>query len=118
MHILATNPADYPEKWEDLRDLFKNAHHAVNEYRPYQAREQLITLLESQVARARAEIRGVEDMRKKVNNVLRSIADGVERDGLAKEVDSLPEKTEEERKADAQLDEERRVWEELELEIG
>ena len=117
VHILATNPADYPAKWEDLRDLFRNAHHAVNEYRPYQAREALIKMLEDQIQRSKDEIHGVQEMKIKVDGVLKSIADDVEKDGLSKEDNRISEKSEEERYAAMQVEEERRVWVELEMDL-
>lgn len=75
MHILATNPADYAAKWDDLRDLFLNAHHLINEYRPHQARESLILLMEEQVRRGREEVRGVKEIRERVEGVLRGLGD-------------------------------------------
>jgi mediator of RNA polymerase II transcription subunit 7 len=40
--------ADRQEKMEDLRSLFINTHHLINEYRPQQARDTLCMMLEMQ----------------------------------------------------------------------
>lgn len=54
--ILAQDPRDAPQKLEDLRTLFLNAHHLVNEYRPHQGLEALITLMEERVKMGREQI--------------------------------------------------------------
>lgn len=70
MGTMSIAPASYAEKIEDLRTLFINFHHLLNEYRPHQARESLITLMEGQLERVRAETEGIRSLRGKVNEVL------------------------------------------------
>lgn len=82
MHILATKPADYGAKWDDLRDLFLNAHHLINEYRPHQTRETLILMMEEQVRRGREEVRGVREGRERVEGVLRGLVGAEAVEGL------------------------------------
>ncbi|KAF2676177.1 hypothetical protein K458DRAFT_397199 [Lentithecium fluviatile CBS 122367] len=70
--ILATNPmSEYKdEKLRDVLTLVLNMHALINEYRPHQARETLIGLMEMQVERKRAEVEGVKRMAEKVRETL------------------------------------------------
>ncbi|MCJ1300769.1 Mediator of RNA polymerase II transcription subunit 7 [Hypocenomyce scalaris] len=111
-HILATNPADYGAKWDDLRDLFLNAHHLINEYRPHQARESLILLMEEQVRRGREEVRGVREVKAKVEGILEGLEDtGKEGLGELERVGHEGRKTMEEIRGERRRGEERTVWE-------
>lgn len=110
---MSVNPEHYVEKIQDLRTLFINFHHLLNEYRPHQARESLILMMEEQLERARSETRGIEVMKEKVEGVLRGLgqarlADG-EREG---------EKESEDNGKGEDVDVEVAVWEELRREFG
>jgi len=72
--ILSQNPESFEDKIKDLEVLFLNAHALVNEYRPHQARETLILMMEEQVERKKAEIEGVSRMKEKVENVISELA--------------------------------------------
>ena len=78
LHILSANPdaAVYGPKWEDLRDLFQNAHAMINAYRGWQGREALIALLEGEVQRGRESVMEWEIMEKRVNEVLKQVEGG------------------------------------------
>jgi mediator of RNA polymerase II transcription subunit 7 len=71
--ILSTNPELYEEKTKDLQTLMYNMHDLINQYRPHQARETLILLMEERVERMRREIRGIEDAKDKVRTVLKTL---------------------------------------------
>ena len=118
VHILAVNPSDYPAKWDDLRDLLRNAHQMVNAYRPHQARESLILMMEEQVERCREEIRGVREMKRKVEGILEGLAgEGGEVEGGSNgSWEEGGEEGEIERRR--KLDEERRVWEVVAQYVG
>lgn len=107
MHCLAVDPAGYAVKWDELHELFQNAHAVVNEYRPHQARETLIAMMEEQVKRAREEGRGAREMVERVKSVLGGLAGG---DGGG-DWDLGREEWNEEV-------EERRVWEVVGREVG
>ena len=76
-HILVTNPDEYPQKWEDLAALFRNTERALNEYRPFLAREEIIRLLEEEIRRGKEEIEGVRALKSRVDMVLGGIQAGV-----------------------------------------
>jgi mediator of RNA polymerase II transcription subunit 7 len=71
--ILSTNPELYQEKTQDLQTLMYNMHDLINQYRPHQARETLIMLMEERVERMRREIQGIEDGKEKVRTVLQTL---------------------------------------------
>ncbi|KAI9873789.1 MAG: Mediator of RNA polymerase II transcription subunit 7 [Pleopsidium flavum] len=110
---LSINPEQYGRKIEDLRTVFVNMHHLINEYRPHQARETLIGMMEEQVERCRGEVKGVREMREKVEGILEGLGRGgaVGEEGV--EVEEV-----EERKGRRRREEDRRVWEALERELG
>ncbi|KAK2074847.1 hypothetical protein P8C59_009021 [Phyllachora maydis] len=76
MGIMGCNPSQGKEKIQDLKVLFLNFHHIVNEYRPHQARESLIALMQDQLDAKRAEtaaVRGVIDRAKRILEGLNSM---------------------------------------------
>ncbi|KAF2123882.1 mediator of RNA polymerase II transcription subunit 7 [Dothidotthia symphoricarpi CBS 119687] len=70
--IVAVDPVSEAknEKLRDILTLVANMHALVNEYRPHQARETLIGMLERQVERKKGEIEGVRKMEERVRDVL------------------------------------------------
>lgn len=71
--VLSVDASQYGRKMEHIRTLFINAHHLVNEYRPHQARETLIVLMEEQLRRTRAETQGIYETKSRVEAVLRDL---------------------------------------------
>jgi len=55
-------------------------HHLLNEYRPHQARESLIEMMEDQLERSKAETAGIKKIKEEVDGVL----EGLEKTGLDK----------------------------------
>jgi len=53
-----------------MQTHFVNIHHLLNEYRPHQARESLILMMEDQLARANAETDGIYAMKNRVEAML------------------------------------------------
>ncbi|GAW13778.1 hypothetical protein ANO14919_031670 [Xylariales sp. No.14919] len=72
--LLATSPEAAEEKITDLRDLFINFHHLINEYRPHQARESLISMMQSQLDRTRAETNAIRDAKDKAERILEGLS--------------------------------------------
>ncbi|KAI9691093.1 MAG: Mediator of RNA polymerase II transcription subunit 7 [Bathelium mastoideum] len=74
---LAVDPTQFAPKIEHLNRLFYNSHYLINEYRPHQARETLILMMEEQLARKEAEVEGINRIRDKLEEVLAGLgADG------------------------------------------
>ncbi|KAI1268156.1 mediator complex, subunit Med7 [Xylariaceae sp. FL1019] len=71
---LATSPESAEEKITDIRDIFINMHHLINEYRPHQARESLISMMQSQLDRTRTETNAIRDAKDKAERVLEGLS--------------------------------------------
>lgn len=91
-------------KLKHILTLVCNMHALINEYRPHQARETLIRIMEEQVSRKKAEVQGVRDMQEKVQGVLEGFGKLVE--GENAEVKEAVQRDTEDRQREAQ----RRVW--------
>lgn len=75
--MLSRTPADADAKVQDLRTLFINFHHILNEYRPHQARESAIALMQEHLDRTRTEtmaIRAAVDRARRVLDGLGSLS--------------------------------------------
>ncbi|KAJ5081819.1 hypothetical protein NUU61_010083 [Penicillium alfredii] len=71
--ILSGSPEQFEAKVEDLRNLFINAHHLLNLYRPHQARESLIMMMEEQLDRTRDEIRQMDKAQAEIEAALNQL---------------------------------------------
>ena len=60
-------------------------HRVINDYRPHQAREALIELMEGEIERCRKETKKAEEMGEAVKTVLESMARTAEVEGKIKE---------------------------------
>lgn len=113
--MLSVDPSQYAQKTNDLTTLFINCHHLINEYRPHQARETLIMMMEEQLARKRKEIEDIRVMKAKVEALLDgSGKSGVEQISTAEEDAGLLEADADEERKDVQ----RAMWQALENEMG
>lgn len=72
---LGSNPSHAADKVEDLRTLLINTHHALNEYRPHQARESAAELMQDHLDRIRGETAAVRSQVENTRKVLRGLAD-------------------------------------------
>ncbi|KAF9170852.1 Mediator of RNA polymerase II transcription subunit 7 [Mortierella sp. AD011] len=55
VHTLSTSPGEFATKVDQIRVIFINMHHIINEYRPHQARETLKLMMEDQLNRKKKE---------------------------------------------------------------
>jgi mediator of RNA polymerase II transcription subunit 7 len=108
--VLGTNPEQYAEKLADLRTLLINFHHLLNEYRPHQARESLILMMQDQLERSRAETEGIMGMKGRVEGIIEGLSQAKLGEGVG-DVDMQGLEKEE-------MEEGRDVWEELKREFS
>lgn len=86
MGILSVAPEQFESKVEDLRNLFINAHHLLNLYRPHQARESLILMMEEQLSRTREEIQQMDKLKEEITGALEQLKkDGIDVDAASVE---------------------------------
>ncbi|KAL1955719.1 hypothetical protein VTO42DRAFT_8191 [Malbranchea cinnamomea] len=71
--LLSICPERFEPKLADIRNLFINAHHLLNLYRPHQARESLISMMEEQLQRTKDEIREMDKVKERVESFLREL---------------------------------------------
>ncbi|BCS20495.1 mediator complex subunit MED7 [Aspergillus puulaauensis] len=72
--ILSETPEQFEPKVEDIRNLFINAHHLLNLYRPHQARESLIMMMEEQLSHTKEEIQQMDKLKEELNAALDQLA--------------------------------------------
>jgi mediator of RNA polymerase II transcription subunit 7 len=53
---LSEDPTEYLERVTDLKTIVTNMHDLINQYRPHQARETLILMLEERIEKLRGEV--------------------------------------------------------------
>lgn len=73
MGTLSVSPEQFESKVQDLRNLFINAHHLLNLYRPHQARESLIMMMEEQLNHSREEIKQMDKVKADVESLLEQL---------------------------------------------
>jgi mediator of RNA polymerase II transcription subunit 7 len=115
--IVATNPKseDKDEKLKDILTLVANVHALVNEYRPHQARETLIGIMEDQLERKKAEVEGVRRMGEKVRETLRDFeSNAPDKDADAKTEEAKAESLADEKRIEMQ----RSMWQAMDEIVG
>ncbi|KAJ5112753.1 Mediator complex subunit Med7 [Penicillium argentinense] len=70
---LAVSPEQFESKVNDLRNLFINAHHLLNLYRPHQARESLVMMMEEQLQRSKDEIEQMDKVKAEIESALEQL---------------------------------------------
>jgi mediator of RNA polymerase II transcription subunit 7 len=81
-------------KVDDLRTLFGNAYQILNEYRPHQARETLILMMEEQIATRKDEIEAIKNMKERldaISDALPQLETDLESQDLANITQAIPQ---------------------------
>jgi len=73
--ILSENPELYEEQVENLKTLVMNMHALINQYRPHQARETLILMMEERVEKLRAEVKAIADAGERVDAAMKQLGE-------------------------------------------
>lgn len=108
--IMSLNPAHAEAKIADLRTLFINMHHIVNEYRPHQARESAIEMMQEHLDRTRTETMAIRAQVDKAKRVLEGLGSlGLEGTGTTIMAGGSAEE-EEEREERLAVEREADVW--------
>ncbi|KAF2713398.1 mediator of RNA polymerase II transcription subunit 7 [Pleomassaria siparia CBS 279.74] len=114
--ILYSNPTS-PQKDEALKDILTfvtNMHALINEYRPHQARETLINMLEMQVERKKTEIAGIKRMSAKVEETLKGFAKNAPNTDGTLALDDAVELSSEDKRRESQ----RHMWHAMDEILG
>lgn len=78
---LSEDPTQYLERVTDLKTIVTNMHDLINQYRPHQARETLILMLEERIEKLRGEVRSIGEAGEKMEGVLKQLKDAGEAQG-------------------------------------
>lgn len=70
---LSEDPTEYSDRVADLRTIVTNMHDLINQYRPHQARETLILMLEERIEKLRGEIRAIGEAGEKMNGAFQRL---------------------------------------------
>ncbi|OQO03971.1 hypothetical protein B0A48_10613 [Cryoendolithus antarcticus] len=111
--VLSEDPTQYAEKIGDLRMLLYNMHELINQYRPHQARETLIWMMEERVETLRGEIRDIGEAKVKVEGMLRGMAEVGEQQGSDNATAIQGDRGTGAMKEDARREKQRRAWQAL-----
>ncbi|KAL9021810.1 MAG: hypothetical protein Q9185_001045 [Variospora sp. 1 TL-2023] len=116
-HSLATDPDTWAPKWDEMKALFSEAHAIVNEYRPHQARETLIHMMEEQMEKCKLETKACKEACEKVEKVLEEVenADTMVQPQLGVQ---KGERSKAKQHQDSNTVNEKRVWDVIEEEVG
>lgn len=71
--ILSEDATQYEETVMDLKTIVTNMHDLINQYRPHQARETLILMMEERIEKLRGEIRAIGEAGEKMEGAFKGL---------------------------------------------
>lgn len=70
---LSEDPTEYVDSVTALRTIVTNMHDLINQYRPHQARETLILMLEERIEELRGEVRAIGEAGEKMEGAFKQL---------------------------------------------
>lgn len=123
VQILGTDPSGllWVPQWEEIRKTFEEAHHIINEYRPHQARETLLLMMEDQIKQFREETERIRRSVAKTREVMESLGahngdSDTKLTNFAK--DATKSKVAVDPSVESSKEMARRIWEIVDREVG
>lgn len=77
--VLSNNPENYEQSTKELETIVYNMHDLINKYRPHQARETLILMMEERVEKLREEIGGIDEGAGRAKDLMQGFEGDAER---------------------------------------
>lgn len=71
--VLSQDPDLQEEKMQDLQTIVYNLHDIINQYRPHQARESLILMMEERVEKMKGEVQKIDHAKESVAKLLQEL---------------------------------------------
>lgn len=111
---LSEDPTEYSDRVADLKTIVTNMHDLINQYRPHQARETLILMLEERIEKLRGEIRAIGEAGEKMNGAFKQLQETGEAqaEALANE-NELAEKNADKDAGNQEKQRQKAAWEAL-----
>jgi len=72
---LSEDPTEYLDSVTNLKTIVTNMHDLINQYRPHQARETLILMLEERIEKLRGEVRAIGEAGEKMDGAFKQLRD-------------------------------------------
>jgi mediator of RNA polymerase II transcription subunit 7 len=111
---LSEDPTQYLDSVTDLKTIVTNMHDLINQYRPHQARETLILMLEERIEKMRGEIRAIGEAGEKMEGAFKQLRETGEAQAEAlANGDELVERTADKDAGSQEKQRQKAAWEAL-----
>ncbi|KAF2159281.1 hypothetical protein M409DRAFT_71167 [Zasmidium cellare ATCC 36951] len=116
--ILAQNPDLQQDKMGDLQTIVYNLHDIINQYRPHQARESLILMMEERLEKMKGEIQRIDQSKESVAKLLQELQSNGIVQAMQEEKDGKGDAVVEDAAVTKRKARQRAGWAALENEMG